>query len=80
MIRKKWIDGEAVLSVETEDEFWKATTTGEPVELTHELAKKIRASEAERAEWHDKPRSHTAVPRWITQSGLMVVSLRDTRF
>ena len=41
---------------------------------------KIRASEAERAEWHDKARSHTAVPRWITQSGLMVVSLRDTRF
>ena len=31
MIRKKWIDGELVLSVETEDEFWKATTTGEPV-------------------------------------------------
>ena len=30
MIRKKWIDGEAVLSVETEDEFWKAVTTGEP--------------------------------------------------
>ena len=41
MIRKKWIDGEAVLSVETEDEFWKAVTTGEPVELTHELADKI---------------------------------------
>ena len=40
MIRKKWIDGEAVLSVDTEDEFWKATT-GEPVELTHELADKI---------------------------------------
>ena len=41
MIRKRWRDGEAVLSVETEDEFWKATTTGEPVELTHELADKI---------------------------------------
>lgn len=38
MIRKRWRDGEAVLSVETEDEFWKAATTGEPVELTHELA------------------------------------------
>ena len=24
MIRKKWRDGEPVLSVETEDEFWKA--------------------------------------------------------
>ena len=24
MIRKKWIDGEVVLSVDTEDEFWKA--------------------------------------------------------
>ena len=42
MIRKKWIDGEAVLSVDTEDEFWKAVSTGEPVELTHELADKIR--------------------------------------
>ena len=31
---------------------------------------KIRASEAERVEWHDKARSHTAVPRWITQFGL----------
>ena len=41
MIRKRWRDGEAVLSVETEDEFWKAATTGEPVELTHELADKI---------------------------------------
>ena len=34
---REWVDGEAVLSVETEDEFWKAATTGEPVELT-ELA------------------------------------------
>ena len=41
MIRKRWRDGEAVLSVDTEDEFWKAATTGEPVELTHELAEKI---------------------------------------
>ena len=41
MIRKKWRDGEPVLSVETKDEFWKAVSTGEPVELTHELADKI---------------------------------------
>ena len=41
MIRKKWNGDELVLSVETEDEFWKAATTGEPVELTHELAEKI---------------------------------------
>ncbi len=41
MIRKKWRDGERVLSVETEDELWKAVTTGEAVELTHELAEKI---------------------------------------
>ncbi len=33
MIRKKWLDGEPVLSVETEDEFWKALTTGETGEL-----------------------------------------------
>ena len=26
MIRKKWRGGEPVLSVETEDEFWKAST------------------------------------------------------
>ena len=26
MIRKKWHGGEPVLSVETEDEFWKAVT------------------------------------------------------
>ena len=41
MIRKKWIDGEPVLSVETEDEFWKALTTSEAVELTWELGEKI---------------------------------------
>ena len=41
MIRKKWIDGEWVLSVETEDEFWKALTTGEAVELMRELGEKI---------------------------------------
>ena len=41
MIRKKWIDGEPVLWVETEDEFWKAVTTGEAVELTWELGEKI---------------------------------------
>ena len=34
MIRKKWRDGEPVLSVETENEFWKAVSTGETVELT----------------------------------------------
>ena len=41
MIRKKWRSGEPVLSVETEDEFWKAITTGEAVELTGELGEKI---------------------------------------
>ena len=41
MIRKKWRYGEAVLSVETKDEFWKAVTTGEAVELTWELGEKI---------------------------------------
>ena len=41
MIRKKWNGDELVLSVETEDEFWKAVTTGEPVELTRELGEKI---------------------------------------
>ena len=41
MIRKKWRDGEAVLSVETEDEFGKAIATGEAVELTRELADQL---------------------------------------
>ena len=41
MIRKKWHDGEPVLSVETEDEFWKALTIGEAVELTWELGEQI---------------------------------------
>ena len=41
MIRKKWRDGEAVLSVDTEDELWKALTTSEAVELTWELGEKI---------------------------------------
>ena len=41
MIRKKWIDGEPVLSVETEDEFWKAVTAGEAVQLTRELGEQI---------------------------------------
>ena len=41
MIRKKWNGDELVLSVDTEDEVWKALATGEPVELTHELAEKI---------------------------------------
>ena len=37
MLRKKWRDGEPVLSVETEDEFWAAVSTGEAVEVTREL-------------------------------------------
>ena len=41
MIRKKWNGDELVLSVETEDEFWKAVSTGEAVELTRELGDQI---------------------------------------
>ena len=41
MIRKKWRAGEPVLSVETEDEFWEAVSTGEAVEVTRELGEKI---------------------------------------
>ena len=41
MIRKKWRYGEAVLSVETEDEFRKAISTGETVELTRELGEEM---------------------------------------
>ena len=47
MIRKKWNGDELVLSVETEDEFWKALTTGEAVELTRELGDQIGLMEDE---------------------------------
>ena len=51
MIRKKWIDGEVVLSVETEDEFGKALATGEAVELTWELGEKIGLMEDDTITW-----------------------------
>ena len=51
MIRKKWFDGEAVLSVETEDEFWKAVTTGEAVELTRELEDQLGMMEDDTITW-----------------------------
>ena len=51
MIRKKWIDGEAVLSVETEDEFGKALATGEAVELTRELADQLGMMEDDTITW-----------------------------
>ena len=41
MIRKKWNGDELVLSVETEDEFWKAVSTGEAVEVTQELGDQL---------------------------------------
>ena len=47
MIRKKWSNGEPVLSVETEDEFWKAVSTGEAVEVTRELGDQIGLMEDE---------------------------------
>ena len=47
MIRKKWNGDKLVLLVETEDEFWKALTTGEAVELTRELGDQIGLMEDE---------------------------------
>ena len=47
MIRKKWNGDELVLSVETKDEFWKAVSTGEAVELTRELGDQIGLMEDE---------------------------------
>jgi hypothetical protein len=41
MIRKKWTDGEPVLSVETEDEFHKALPLGLPIEVSPEIAEGI---------------------------------------
>ena len=51
MIRKKWIGGEVVLSVETEDEFRKAITTGEAVEVTRELADQLGMMEDDTITW-----------------------------
>ena len=51
MIRKKWRDGEGVLLVETEDEFRKAVTTGEAVELTRELADQLGMMEDDTITW-----------------------------
>ncbi len=44
MIRGKEEDGERYLSVETEDDFHEAPKQGHPIEVTHELARKIGLS------------------------------------
>ena len=44
MIQEKEEDGEKYLSVETEDEFHEALKQGHPIEVTHDLAKKIGVS------------------------------------
>ena len=44
MMQEKEEDGEKYLSVETEDDFHEALKRGHPVELPHELAKKIGLS------------------------------------
>ena len=41
MIRKKWTGGKPVLSVETEDEFYKALPLGLPIEVSPEIAEGI---------------------------------------
>ena len=65
MIRKKWIDGEVVLSVETEDEFGKALATGEAVELTRELADQLGMMEDDTITWGrgESPRGTTRATR-----------------
>ena len=70
MIRKKWSGGEPVLSVETEDEFWKAVSTGEAVEVTRELGEKIGLMEEDvgtvaeiDAARYDPPRGTTRATR-----------------
>ena len=44
MIREKQQEGEMYLSVETEDDFYEALKRGHPIEVTHELARKIGLS------------------------------------
>ena len=63
MICKKWIDGEPVLSVETEDEFWKALTTSEAVELTLELGEKIGLMEDDTMSAMPRNNRTTPTPR-----------------
>ena len=53
MIRKKWRDGEVVLSIETEDEFEKALATGEAVELPQELADQLGLVEDDTITWEE---------------------------
>ena len=53
MIRKKWRDGEVVLSIETEDEFGKPLATGEAVELTQELADQLGMMEDDTITWDE---------------------------
>ena len=53
MIREKEENGERYLLVETEDEFHEALKQGHPVEVTHELARKIGLSFEEVGELGD---------------------------
>ena len=63
MIRKKWRGGEVVLSVETEDEFLKALTTSEAVELTWELGEKIGLMEDDTMSAMPRNNRTTPTPR-----------------
>ena len=62
MIRKKWRDGEVVLSVETEDEFGKAIATGEAVELTRELADQLGMMEDDTITWAEAKAARVCFP------------------
>ena len=44
MIQEKQEEGEKYLTVETEDDFHEALQRGHPIEVTHELARKIGLS------------------------------------
>ena len=41
MIIERKTNGETVLAVDTEDEFWKALDRGHPVEVTRELTDRL---------------------------------------
>ena len=84
MIRKRWRDGEPVLSVETEDEFGKALATGEAVELTRELADQLGMMEDDTITWaeakaaRDDPGVRVAMERKPGVFGDHAVSVRDS--
>ena len=63
MIRKKWTDGEPMLSVETEDESHKALPLGLPIEVSPEIAEGIGLMARTWAPWKRLSQRRTTLLR-----------------